>query len=208
MKSMLFSRTRLLFLLVVFCSITEKTLSQDESSVSLGDLLRPGSLQKRGEQDKETRSYRLTIERSFDPMIIIQLSGSGNNYNLSVWETNRTISNYTVRYTKIVESKLRMLSKQEASSFLMLISNCAFWELPGDEWREEGMDGSTWTLEGVDNGKYHKVVRSNPFIPAKHGAKSGILKEMGAERAYSEGLLAASFVYLWSASGKMGEHLY
>jgi hypothetical protein len=69
-------------------------------------------------------------------------------------------------------------------------------------------------LEVVHDGKYHKIVRANPFVPVS--LFEDIEKLSGSEgfsalnpgEAYGQGLLAAAFAYMWALSGEDAEDLY
>lgn len=62
---------------------------------------------------------------------------------------------------QLIESKTISISQQQVTNFLHLLDKANFWHLPaGDE--RVGLDGATWTIEGVKDGKYQVVERWSP----------------------------------------------
>jgi len=169
-------------------------------------LLQLDDLAAAAKEKPKAHSYRLTVERAFDPIVVIELS-CGEDGTLRIRRTDRRVDEKdgTVSYTRLAEDSSIKATPQEIASFLTLIDGSEFWKAPAADWREPGLDGSTWTLEGLRDGQYHKVTRINPFVPAKFAATAPAWKKLGPERSYAEGLLSAAFAWLWALSGSPGE---
>jgi hypothetical protein len=74
--------------------------------------------------------------------------------------------------------KRRRLSEREWQTLLNIINESSFWSLPIEEKESEPnakgemticLDSTSWTLEGVNNGKYHVVYR---YCPELKGIKT------------------------------------
>jgi hypothetical protein len=59
------------------------------------------------------------------------------------------------------------VSADEVSEFLNRINRAHFWDLSTEESQQPGLDGAEWILEGVQNGRYHVVVRWCPGLPER-----------------------------------------
>ncbi|MCV5690214.1 hypothetical protein OFN32_39010, partial [Escherichia coli] len=56
----------------------------------------------------------------------------------------------------------RVLGSSRTRILLEALTRIGFWDLPADEGRGElGFDGSQWIIEGVKDGKYHRIERWN-----------------------------------------------
>lgn len=169
-------------------------------------LLKLDDLAEAARQKPAAQYYRLTVQRAFDPVVVIELS-CGEDRTLRIRRTDRKVDEKegTVTYTRLAEDSSLQASPPEVASFLTLIGGSEFWKAPAADWREPGLDGSTWTLEGIRDGQYHKTTRINPFVPAKFAATAPGWEKLGPERSYAEGLLSAAFAYLWALGGSPGE---
>lgn len=196
------------FLLTSSISVYSKEDELKDTQTAIVSLFEMDDLKEIAEKNKNIQIYRLLVERAFDPPLMFELVYSGNSQTLTVRKSNREVSGSLAAYTKVTRNSILKLQSQEIKSFLALLSACSFWALPAKEWQLQGVDGSTWTLEAIRDGKYHKVVRSNPFTPIEKSTTSEERKAIGIERAYSEGLLTSAFVYLWVLSGEAVEELY
>ncbi|MFV0338493.1 MAG: hypothetical protein ACK5LK_09675 [Chthoniobacterales bacterium] len=101
------------------------------------------------------------------------------------------------------------LQTHEFDTLLTLLEAAQFWNLPLKDWRTSDLDGSTWTLERVKNGKYHAITRWSPFspFPKNDDLVEGDLESLSQERVYLEGQITAVFTYLWALSGEANERL-
>ncbi|PTX99261.1 hypothetical protein DB345_02475 [Spartobacteria bacterium LR76] len=169
-------------------------------------LLQLDDLSEAARQKPAAQYYRLTVERSFDPVVVIELS-CGDDGTLRIRRIDRKVDEQkgTVTYTRLTEDSTIKASPQEIAAFRTLIDGSEFWKAPAADWREPGLDGSTWTLEGIRDGQYHRVTRINPFVAAKFATTAPGWEKLGPERSYAEGLLSAAFAYLWALGGSPGE---
>lgn len=195
------------FLLLVLClGVTGFARAGEEAWKNLLPL---DDLAAAAKENPRAQLYRLTVERSFDPVVVLELS-CGEDGTLRVRRTDRRVNHDdgTVRYTRLTEDSSIKVSPQQTASFLDLIAASDFWKAPADDWREPGLDGSTWTLEGVRDGQYHKVTRSSPFAAASLSATAQTLEKLGPGRCHAEGLLGAVFAYVWALAGSSGDPMY
>lgn len=169
-------------------------------------LLQLDDLAEAARRAPKAQYYRLTVERAFDPVVVIEISCGGDG-TLRIRRTDRKVDEQkgTVSYTRLTEDSSIKASPQEVASFLTLIEGSEFWKTHAADWREPGLDGSTWTLEGIRDGQYHKVTRINPFVPAKFATTAPGWEKLGPERSYAEGLLSAALAWLWALGGSPGE---
>lgn len=170
------------------------------------NLLQLDDLAAAAKRNPKAQLYRLTVERSFDPVVVIELS-CGEDATLRIRRTDRKVNETkgTVSYTRLTEDSSTKATPHEVAAFLTLIEGSEFWKAPAADWREPGLDGSTWTLEGVRDSQYYKVTRINPFVPAKFAATALAWEKLGSERSYAEGLLSAALAWLWARSASPGE---
>jgi hypothetical protein len=196
-------RATLLALLIISLGLPGQTQAGEPSWQS---LLQLDDLAEAARQKPAAQYYRLTVERSFDPVVVIELS-CGDDGTLRIRRTDRKVNEKegTVSYTRLAEDSSLKASPQAVASFRTLIDGSEFWKAPAADWREPGLDGSTWTLEGIRDGQYHKITRMNPFVAAKFAATAPGWEKLGPERSYAEGLLSAAFAYLWALGGSPGE---
>lgn len=180
----------------------------------LAELFEATDLRKFAESNKDLQIYRLTVVRSFDAPLQFELVRGKFEHALTVKKAQRETIGPEYRYTKLVRDSRLALQDQETESFVSILTAAQFWRMPAEDFRRQGLDGSTWTLEGIRDGKYHKVVRDNPFLSVEVFEKIEKLggpeayPALSTKDAYGEGLLAAAFAYLWALSGEANEELY
>lgn len=186
----------------------------EEPEVVLDRLFESTDLKALSEKQPKLHVYRLTIIRSFhDPLqILIEQDSSGAQ--LIVKKARRETNGAEYLYTKLNRDSRLKLKNEQADGLRALLGASTFWSAPTEDWRRMGLDRSAWTLEAASSGKYHKVIRDNPFLPVTEFEKiegmsdqSG-LKPLTSGQAYGEGLLAAVFSYMWVLSGEDAEELY
>jgi hypothetical protein len=61
------------------------------------------------------------------------------------------------------EERTSAVTKDQVSSFITRLEQAQFWQLPTES-RRLGEDGADWILEGVQDGRYHVVVRWCPGL--------------------------------------------
>lgn len=189
------------------------SLADENPESQLPELFAEIDLQELAATNKDAQVYRLTVIRSFDDPMQFLLSRGKHDFahDLEVKKVRREASGPVYLYTKLVRDSRLKLKSEETRSFAALLEAAGFWSMPEGDHRRQGLDGSTWILEGIRDGKYHKVSRENPFLEVKtfeEVEKHSGLPPLTAGQAYGEGLLAAAFAYLWALAGETGEELY
>lgn len=158
-------------------------------------------------KNPKAETYRLTVQRSFDPDLVFEMESEA----IFLQKTRRStgvMSDSMVTTYRVVRDSRLPIEPEEFKAFRTLLRASSFWNLPTEDWQSLGLDGSSWVLEGVKDGKYHRVERSNPFIHGTGTPLDGDLKKLPPDRIYSEGRLIAAFMYLWALSGEANEKLY
>ncbi len=143
------------------------------------------SLVSPGDFDKEVyrflwlrtfnRPIAVRVERSFERanLIVTELSGAGG------YEPGNVLRRETISITD-----------KSWCDFIAMLEVSRFWELGGPNMDEQGLDGASWILEGVREGRYHLVERWSP--------------QDGDYRKYCIFLLRISGFYV----EKLGDELY
>jgi hypothetical protein len=140
-------------------------------------------------QDAEV--YRVFIYPTFYHALSIRVEKSGKRYTLVVKYLSGKVG-YGEGTLK--GEKRRRLTEKEWRNFIELLNQASFWSLPAEEEEPEPnekgetlicLDGTSWYLEGVREGKYHAVQRYCPGSPsvAAVGAYMAKLSKLGAKAA-------------------------
>lgn len=74
--------------------------------------------------------------------------------------------------------KTRTVSSEQVTEFVSLLNQIQFWQMPTES-RQLGLDGADWIIEGVQDGKYHVVLRWCPGKTPFGEAARGLLKLAG-----------------------------
>jgi hypothetical protein len=121
--------------------------------------------------DQETRAYRFLYLHSMrsEPIVVrisIRPDGTG--------EVTTKVLRYRddCKRGKLTKNKKRDVPKKAVDSLLKKIEEAGFWRLPTNDSRI-GLDGSSWIVEGVNDGNYHAVNRWSP--------EKGTYKRLGME---------------------------
>lgn len=64
----------------------------------------------------------------------------------------------------------RDLTDEEWNELDRRLCACSFWQLPATDPGHCGLDGETWTLDGVREGRYHSVIRWSSWIGESFGS--------------------------------------
>ncbi|HKW31080.1 MAG TPA: hypothetical protein VJT54_17280 [Verrucomicrobiae bacterium] len=80
------------------------------------------------------------------------------------------------RVGKLVETKERVLSERESKELLRSIDALHFFEMPTTESNEDGRDGESWYLEGVQHGEFHKIERWTAGFETKKRGLNELVK--------------------------------
>lgn len=158
-------------------------------------------------ENPKAEVYRLTVDRAFDPGLVFEMDRDAIFLRKTRLVEERKGNSIATSYRVVRKSRIP-IDPEEFTAFGVLLEAGSFWNLPTDDWRTSGLDGSGWVLEGVRDGKYHRVIRSNPFVKGAGTPLEDDLKKFSPERAYAEGRLIAAFMYFWSMSGEANEKLY
>jgi len=119
--------------------------------------------------------YRIFIAPTFYHPLFIRVEKNGNDYFLIA---KRLSGQGGYSWGTLKKEKKRRLSESEWKTLLNLINEASFWVLPIEE-KESGpnekgeeticLDSTSWTLEGMNAGKYHVVYR---YCPELKGVKT------------------------------------
>lgn len=104
-------------------------------------------------------TYRLIEEPAFAAPSVHRVSKTG-----IVWEVFAKITDGLGGYFtgKVAWKTNRRLNTKESKRLDQILLDLDFWTMPVIDSRPALVDGSNWTLEGVDAGEYHLVSRSLP----------------------------------------------
>lgn len=182
------------------------------------DVLELMDLAALAKENPKAEVYRVRVSRSFDPPLVFELDVSGGRsgilYTKKVRQETRGM--YLVSTGLIKNSQIK-ISRLQAYSFLGLIKDADFWNLPEKDWKETTIigsepiadsmkDGSTWIIEGISKGKYHRLERRSPTSDAYWPDE--ILEKRGARRTALEGNLIAACIWLWTMGDEADQKIY
>lgn len=109
--------------------------------------------------DSKVQCYRLLFLPAFDKPTAVRLTiKSDDTGKLDVKIRNGPGGNEPAR---LIESKTIHASQQQVANFLHHLDKANFWHLPVRDERR-GLDGPTFIIEGVKDGKYQVVKRWAP----------------------------------------------
>jgi len=109
--------------------------------------------------DSRVQCYRLLLLPSFKKTVTVRLTLKRDDAGtLDVKIMNEPGKNEPARLN---ESKTIHASKQQVADFLHLLDKANFWDLPVRDERFV-LDGTTFIIEGVKDGKYQVVKRWSP----------------------------------------------
>jgi hypothetical protein len=137
----------------------------------------PSRLQESFADDLErsgaTQQYRLTCRPSFADNVIVTVQVYDAGTASLVVKRSR---NRRTAPEKLITNRGKTLSKAEVSSFLEMVSEMNFWNLPTRIDVQPDLDGEDWRLEAIRNGRYHVVTRGSPKPGVFRGAAVQMLK--------------------------------
>lgn len=108
---------------------------------------------------REIETYRILWLRSFDPPMAFRLVINADGTSKLV--TKKTNGQGGYEPGVLVLDKTTQIDKRETEILLEALTQIRFWNLPADEGRVLGLDGSQWFIEGAKDGKYHMIERWN-----------------------------------------------
>lgn len=106
------------------------------------------------------KALRLTIKNG---------DHKNNDYSFTILlEKNqsqpRIISKVLNKNNKQISTSINELTKSQLKNLYRLEKSSNFWELPERTDRKVA-DGSSWELEAIENGHYHRTIRDSPIPP-------------------------------------------
>jgi hypothetical protein len=118
------------------------------------------SLSKLADQDHTATVYRFLWLPSFHDPVSVRFIKSGDGMILHAVRLNRRQGGYEPG--RIVASKTARLTRAHWERIASHLEKAKFWTLPTHKRQPFGglvVDGDTLVVEGVNDGKYHFVVR-------------------------------------------------
>ena len=109
---------------------------------------------------KADESYRLIWIPTFDSPTVIRVWRTDGEYFIVTKRLSRNKNNLEIG--GIVFNQTRTISKSKWNDFVNLTNSGCFWKAPSFINEIPETDGASWIFEGVSNGDYHIVDRSNP----------------------------------------------
>lgn len=155
-----------------FKSLAPKQIRSEEHPFARGEakslfekLEEPSMLELA--KDPSQRVYRLTWLRSFhDPMTFRLVLAPTNPPVLIVKQLKREIVDETrVELRGLIRNETLVLTSNQFWTVERFLNGANFWTLPTSDPRPSGLDGAEWTLEGIENGRYHVTTRNDPLPP-------------------------------------------
>ena len=107
---------------------------------------------------EQPTSYRCLCLPTWDRPSVVRLETHGPTWRLTGKHTN---GNGGFEVGQVDHRTTRLLTWDEAARVADLLPYVRFWALPTFV-VEDGLDGTTWVLEGVRRGRYHVVHRWEP----------------------------------------------
>jgi len=129
--------------------------------------------------DENKHIYRFYYSRAFHDLIVISIDVYENNYG-ELHFKKFNIGRYFTEREIVIDSHLKLIPAN-INNLFNVIEKYDFWNTPTQNPYFKGLDGSTWIIEGLKEGKYHYIER---WCPLQHeNVASGIgLKMLGLSR--------------------------
>jgi hypothetical protein len=111
-------------------------------------------------EDAESHVYRFTCLRTFHEgfCVVLEIMPDGTAHLTYKMESGR--GGYGAGFLRM--SGQMSVSKSSSEEFVGWVNTGGFWTLPRHDRNSAGLDGSSWILEGVQDGKYHVIDRWSP----------------------------------------------
>lgn len=138
--------------------------------------------------DSADETYRMVLLPTFDAPITVRIWRSGSGYFLITKKTNGSGGYGMGQFGKLSYEKTRSLTEDEWNSFIRMLEHSSFWDMPSLVSEEPVSDGASWIMEGLQNKKFHEVLR---ITPSKEFEETCVyfLKSAGFEKEYQGYLL-------------------
>src|SRR5262245_57942636 len=112
-------------------------------------------------QDQRIHCYRFLWLRTFHHPISLRLSIDPEGTGLITVKIADGAGGYEPG--KIITNENVPVSKRDVDTFLKVLREANFWQLPAVEKSDRmGLDGAQWVIEGTKSGKYHVADRWSP----------------------------------------------
>jgi hypothetical protein len=105
--------------------------------------------------DSKVQCYRLFLSPSFKKTVTVRLTLKRDDAG------TLDVKREGDQSGQLIESKTIRISQQQVTDFLHLLDKANFWDLPVRD-KRYGLDGTTFIIEGVKDGKYQVVKRWSP----------------------------------------------
>jgi hypothetical protein len=133
------------------------------------DAYKEPSLWERSENALD-QSYRFTWLRTFHHPVVIRVDVRSDGICVLTAKVGLGSGGYDPGM--LIMSDTRPLNKQQSEWFLNRVA-LRFWNVPKEDTKPGGLDGSQWIIEGVDNSRYQVEDRWSPA--------TGPIRELGLE---------------------------
>ena len=117
--------------------------------------------------DTNCTIFRLIYSRAFDSPILFRIQKCQDEIKLITKVFSYDYIKNTQWPGKIIEYNELKLNNSDWITFINLINETFFWEMPSTIF-DTGLDGSDWDITGFKNGKYHIVSRWCAIEAAKN----------------------------------------
>jgi hypothetical protein len=107
-----------------------------------------------------TQAYRFTWLRTFHHPVVVRIDVRADGICELTAKVGLGAGGYDPGM--LIRNERRPLTRQQSEWFLNEVVRQKFWNLPDEESRPGGMDGSQWIIEGVKNGRYQIQDRWSP----------------------------------------------
>lgn len=114
-------------------------------------------------KDKSVESYRFLWLRTFHHPVAVRVDVHADGTATLTTKMADGAGGYEPG--KLTTNASRLLSKHETARLLAAIKSAGFWSMMGPIPKKAGvveLDGAEWSIEGVNQGKYHVVTRWSP----------------------------------------------
>lgn len=129
--------------------------------------------------DTNNQIYRFYYSRAFHDTIVVLIEIIEKDYGLLNLK-RYNIGRYFDENEIVIESNVK-LYPSNIYDLLSVVEKYDFWNIPAKSPRTHGLDGSTWIVEGLKDGKFHIIERWSPI--GKDDVSVGIgLKMLGLSR--------------------------
>lgn len=123
------------------------------------NAFREPSLWERSKQSPVAQSYRFTWLRTFHHPVVIRIDVRPDGICELTAKVGLGAGGYDPGM--LIRNETRPLTREQSEWFLNQV-NLEFWNLPKEDAKTGGLDGSQWVIEGVKNGQYHIEDRWSP----------------------------------------------